>query len=92
MGVIIQIDSAEEMLRKRGVEKGGKVQKYINRQSHQAKNQAAVSGGYFGRNRLGTKDPAANSGRWGRIQEAGNQAPPCHGGIGHDFVQHTGLN
>ena len=41
-----------------------------NRQSHQAKNQAAISGGYFGRNRLGTKDPAANSGRWGRIQEA----------------------
>lgn len=30
MGVIIQIDSAEEMLRKRGVEKGGKVQKYID--------------------------------------------------------------
>ena len=30
MGVIIQIDSTEELLRKRGVEKGGKVQKYID--------------------------------------------------------------
>src|SRR5699024_3248641 len=63
-----------------------------NWQSHQTKNQAAVSGGYFGRNRLSTKDPAANSGWWERIQEASNQTTSGHGGIGHDFIQHTGLN
>ena len=35
-------------------------------------NNAMVSGDYLGRDRLGTKDPAANSGWWRRIQEAGN--------------------
>ncbi len=39
------------------------------------KNQAAVSGGYFERNRLGTKDPAANSGRWGTHTGSGQSSP-----------------
>lgn len=30
MGVIIRMSPAEEMLKKRGIEKGGKVQKYID--------------------------------------------------------------
>ena len=30
MGVIIRMSPAEEMLKKRGIEKGGRVQKYID--------------------------------------------------------------
>ena len=43
-------------------------------------------------NRWSAECPPANSGWRRRIQKSCNQSPACHGGVGHDLVQHAGLD
>ena len=61
-------------------------------QCHQVKYQIAIGGADFGRNGWSSECPPANSGRRRRIQESCNQPPACHGAVGHDLIQHTGLD
>ena len=62
------------------------------RNSHQTVDQILIGFCNVFRDRRRAEDSAANPGRRRGIQESGDQPPACHGRIGHDLIQDTGLN
>ena len=62
------------------------------RKCHQMKDQTTISGTDVRRNRgCAEGSPTDTRGRRS-VQKTGNQTSPCHGGVGHDFIQYAGLD